>query len=397
MIMSQCDERFVGSSETISQSLHDQILVSPDLRKRHQDIIFRSLQNGTGKLEIPDRFCQPPAGGQTLPIAGTFVPFNERNLCERWSDPSYRAGQYPLLKDIGLNTLILLTGNPGGVCYDSRHYSRLSDTDLVEAVLQESLGLGMEIWIGLPHVEIAWMLQSKTQLIRLLDRSRFLIEEIQEKYGRYDNFHGWYIPYELCNVFVEETEDPSCLPNWVNSIAMCCKLMPGDRPTAIAPYFTVTNGLEAFKGLWERIFRQISMVDIIMMQDSVGIFKEDRLLEIPACFFILKSLAGACGKQLWADIEMFDQQAGVPLDWEPWAANPAPHERMIRQMELVSDSVERIVTFSYFDYMNPAAGSVAAELYRQYYEHLSSYCSNTPYPSGQTEISSAEDFIRQET
>ncbi|HOE11058.1 MAG TPA: DUF4434 domain-containing protein [bacterium] len=395
--MSQCDETFVGPGETVSQSLHDQILVPPNLRKRHQDMIFRSLRNGSQKSAVADRYGRPSAGGRTLPIAGTFVPFHERDLCRRWSDPSYRATQYHLLKEIGLNTLILLTGNLGGVCYDSRYYAHICDTDLVDTVLKESSRLGMEIWIGLPHVEIAWMLQPRIRLTRLLETSRLLIEEIQQQYGQYDNFHGWYIPYELCNVFVEESEDPSCLPHWVNSIAMGCKLMPGDRPTAIAPYFTVTDGPDAFARLWENIVRRLSMVDVIMMQDSVGIFKEDRLLELPLCFRMLKSLAETHGKRLWADIEIFDQQAGVPLDWEPWTADPAPYERVIRQMQLVSEYVERIVTFSYFDYMNPAAGPVAGQLYRQYHQYLTSYDSNTAGRAEETKVSSAGESVRQET
>ena len=239
----------------------------------------------------------------------------------------------------------------------------------------------MKVWIGLPHVEIAWMLQNENSLEHLLLTSRKVSDEIFHRYGSHPCFHGWYIPYELCNVFVTWDGDESRLPRWVNGMAEYCKSISSGKPAAVAPYFTTVSGVQEFARVWEKIFTLLDSVDVIAMQDSVGIFKENRLRNLPAYFSILHELAQTANKELWCDIEVFDQRTGIPLDEERWTAECPSCERIVEQIETVAGFVEKIVTFSFCDYMNPTASPEAQALYEAYKQYASRKTARLPRPT----------------
>ena len=359
----------VSVRKEISESLHDHSLVRPEQRATHREIVRQSL------TDTPRVDAQPLAGatasvGQDLMIEGTFVPLNDPELCARWCDPAYRGRQFQFMRDIGFHTLILLTGNRGGVCYDSKEFDRFLEIDLLEQVLHDAANERMTVWIGLPHVEIAWMIQAPDELHRLLQVSHGVIDEVYKRYGGIDSFYGWYVPYELCNVFVTSNHDESRLPNWINDIASHCKDVSESLPVAVAPYFTTVDGYHEFDRLWREILITLDAVDVVMMQDSVGIFKDERLRELPTYFSRLQGLARAAKKQLWCDVEVFDQRSGIPLDDDAWSAEPPSCTRVLRQIRSVSAYVDRIVAFSYCDYMNPDAGPEARKLYEDYRSYL---------------------------
>ncbi len=367
--MTAHNEKSIQSQAAVSESLHDHSLVHPDLRTLHRDIIYRSLSNYPKHADAGQDLVLQTETIQRK-IEGTFLPFNEKELSERWTNQEFRSRQLRLIRDIGIDSLILLTGNPGGICYKSKIFKDFLNCDLVEQILIDADKLAMDVWVGMPHVEIAWMLQQPDALNRLAEIGGQLLEEIHQNYGHHKSFYGWYIPYELCNVFIQWNGSERHLPQWINKLATRCKELSPNRPVAIAPYFTTVDGPQEFRRLWAQVAAQLDAVDTIMMQDSVGIFKEDRLREIPLYFSILQDICHEHGKQLWADIETFDQQHGIPLDEMAWSAQPPSNERVIRQLEAVSPYVERIVTFTFCEYMNPESGPQARRFYEDYRDYV---------------------------
>lgn len=361
-----------GDVSEASRSLHDQAFVRPELRGLHREIVERSLQNYPKErlLTCARSFPRPEA---ELLIEGTFVPLNDCDVHLRWSEDACRARQLRYLKAIGMDTLIVLTGHLGRVCYPSRYGACSDDTDALERILCEAAELGMRVWVGLPHAEVAWMLLDGGELDRLTAVAHGTIEEIFERYGSHTSFCGWYMPYELCNVFLKWRGDGQHLLNWINGNALHCRSVSGGMPVAVAPYFTTVDDVDEFGHIWRRVFRELSAVDIFMMQDSVGIFKDDRLAEIPAYFSVLEREARVANKRLWADVEVFDQRSGVPLDDNPWEADSPACERVIKQLKTIALFVERIVVYSFCDYMNPEDSPDARRLYEEYRDYFSTH------------------------
>ena len=108
----------------ISESLHDHGLVHPELRDLFQEIILHSLtERPPQSTDLPGR-REPPLHHK-LTIEGTFIPLNDREFCARWSDAGYCVEQLRYMRGIGINTLIILTGNPEASA-TTRRFSRVT-------------------------------------------------------------------------------------------------------------------------------------------------------------------------------------------------------------------------------------------------------------------------------
>ena len=80
----------------------------------------------------------------------------------------------------------------------------------------------------------------------------------------------------------------------------------------------------------------------------------------------LQPVMEAHGVRFWANIEVFDQIHGWPVDEGNWDAIPATLERVLEQLELESPYVEKVVIFEFSHYMSPRLGGKALELYQRY-------------------------------
>jgi hypothetical protein len=98
------------------------------------------------------------------------------------------------------------------------------------------------------------------------------------------------------------------------------------------------------------------------MQDGVGTHRttaEESAL-------VYAALAPVCkkhGARLWADVEIFDQTHGSPVDDKGWSAKAAPLDRVLKQADLASPYVEKTIIFEYLHYMSPR---LKQPLYKQY-------------------------------
>ena len=235
----------------------------------------------------------------------------------------------------------------------------------MEKVLKLSDQNDFKVFIGLPTLMVDWMLAEEEELAEVTSKSAHIAEEIYDRYKKYNSFHGWYIPYELCNVFIRNKPEEKMLPAWIGSLAAECKKVVPEKPVLIAPYFTTTLELDEFENLWSMVLEETG-VDILAMQDSVGVHGDDRLKELGAYFAVLKKVCTRYGVSLWADSEVFHQVAGIPKDNNSWQATPTSVNMLLEQISVLSKYVERIIIFCFSHYMSPQFSKKADKLYIDY-------------------------------
>ncbi|MCX7018094.1 MAG: DUF4434 domain-containing protein [bacterium] len=367
--MSMADKPDNSTTDSLecSDALHYHYLVRNDRRAAYSDIICRSLVNypkerrsDEGNAAAPTRPCD-----NLVPITGSFFVLGDTPDDSHWISPNAMQKELGYMHEIGMDTIVITTGIGDKVCYPSSVLRHAAKSDLLDMLLRQAGSLGMSVFVGLPSLLVDWMIATDEELDRVCSTTRQLAAELAANYGGHKSFHGWYLSYELCNVFIENRSDPRILPAWIGRLRTICKDVAPDKPVMIAPYFTSTMPLERFEALWDMVMDQ-TKVDILAMQDGVGIYGGDRLAEVDAHFSILRKLCDRRMVSLWADLEIFQQISGIPFDQKPWSAIPASVDRLTEQIMALSCHVRKIVMFCFSSYMSPAASQSASMLFDAY-------------------------------
>jgi hypothetical protein len=350
-----------------ADGVHYQYLVKSCRRNAYREIIKKSLTNYPGKGDSASRGCCSPDGirEQPLPVSGTFLILGDRKQDIHWIDKTALNVEFDHMAEVGFDTLFVLTGVSDHVCYPSEIIPHDDREDLLELVLTAAAKHGIQVFVGVPNLLIDWMIATPAELEEVARKTGSLASEIARRYHQYKSFHGWYLPYELSNVFIEESMEEQLLPRWIAALAEQCRRAAAGKPVAIAPYFTTNGDLGRFQALWEMVV-QVVKPDIMAMQDGVGIYGEDRLRELDLYFALFRRICAKSEVTLWADMEIFEQFSGVPIDENAWKAQPARCSRIENQILILSRYVERIVMFSFSHYMSPLCPGHADELYQSY-------------------------------
>ena len=113
-------------------------------------------------------------------------------------------------------------------------------------------------------------------------------------------------------------------------------------------------------------------VDIIAYQDEVGV-RKSRVEETSAFYAGLRKAHDRARRgAIWADLEIFEFENVVYKS----ALLPAPFERVLRQMEAVSQWVDKILVYQYQGMMNKPGSRAfcgspgSTRLYTEYTEWL---------------------------
>ena len=192
------------------------------------------------------------------------------------------------------------------------------------------------------------------------------IEELTNLYGHHSSFYGWYWPNEaFINRYYSE--------EFIRYVNTCSKLARQLRPRArilIAPYGTRVAVPD------DKYAKQLESmdVDIVAYQDEVGVRKSTPD-ETGAYYERLHNAhARVPNRAIWADVEIFEFEGEIYHS----AVNPAPFDRVLRQLEAVSPWVEAVLVYQYLGMMNkPGSQAFAgppesAKLYSDYLHWLKS-------------------------
>ncbi len=318
--------------------------------------VAQLLKENAKMQEIKTHAAPPPYPGQKLGLTGAFM--NMGGVLERYSDPELCRQEMDAMVAIKMDTVIIDTAYPDGAFFSSKLMPSLTNgKDPIENMMAYADKHGMKCYLNTGHLTNDWAFMNPGQAQELLQKNMKFDQELFDRYGKHPSFAGWYINYELCDGLLrsEETRKQIC-PLFAEMADYLKKLTPG-KPVAIAPYFTTNLPPGRFGDLWKDIMLRCH-IDILMMQDSIGAVnvsgsEADRFKHLAAYYGDLHRVCKEIGVQFWTDLEVFRQTHGAPIDTNPWKAQPAPIDRLIRQIEIEQEYVEKIVIFDYPHYLSP--------------------------------------------
>lgn len=304
-------------------------------------------------------------------ITGTWFEFQHHSKaegvywnpqCQEFSDEQWRA-KVKEISELGMDYICLLATALDFEAYfdtDIFKKAKLACDDPIEALLSQadteniSVMLSAGFYGNWLHPDINQ--KSKTVTKRALTA----MNELCEKYGHHKSMQGWYLPDEEgINPYY-----PQRFIDYVNTYSAEAHRLNRDYKVVIGPYGTRLLKAD------DRFVSQLEQLDVdyVAYQDEVGVQKSS-VDETAAFYEALKKAHDKAGRsKLWADIELFDFEGEVyksPLI-------PAPFERIKKQIEAVSDYVEKILCYQYQGLMSkpnsiaPTAGKEAEKLYCDY-------------------------------
>ena len=247
--------------------------------------------------------------------------------------------------------------------YNSKHYEKSTEIkceDPIGVILDEADKLGLRVFVSVGFYSNWWKTFDNMTQESAFTRAFLAMDELHEIYGHHESFYGWYFPdeSEIRYHFDEE------FITYVNRYSEKVRSLNPRYKTLIAPYGTCK--LSADDEYVEQLKRLD--VDFVAYQDEVGVKKttEDKTKEFYKA--LKKAHDKANRSKLWADVEVFTFEGDVYRS----ALLPANIERLKKQLEAVSPSVEEILIFEYQGMFNKP-GTIAfcghpdsIEYYRQY-------------------------------
>jgi hypothetical protein len=339
-----------------------------------RDFLYALGGGGTMVGTLLGSGSPPPTSSLVKPISGSWFEFQHHATVEGvdWNPAlaNFSSDQWDLkIKEIaetGMEYLVLMAT---ALYYRSFYHTkifpvwRLACDDPMEAVLSAADKYGIKFFIGggfygqwdSPGI-VADPVAAKKRLQA--------IDEITRVYGHHKSFYGWYWPNEA---FI----DRHFSNEFIDYVNTCSRLAHQLTPRArimIAPYGTRVAVPD------DQYVRQLESldVDIIAYQDEVGV-RKSRVEETTAFYEGLRKAHDRARRgAIWADLEIFEFENVVYKS----ALLPAPFERVLRQMEAVSQWVDKILVYQYQGMMNkpgsPAfCGSPGStRLYTEYMEWL---------------------------
>lgn len=222
-------------------------------------------------------------------------------------------------------------------------------------LLEEAEKRNMHVWLGLKLSDNWW--SGKLDLQKDCADNLALANELQQHYGSYASFAGWYIPHEL----YPSGALPKSYMNFFRDLTI--GLQKTGKPVSIAPYFGANMSPRDHGRYWERFFKEVPL-DVLMLQDGIGCHRLP-VDQIPVYYKEVYAICKKYNVQFWSDLEVFDQLPG-----EGFSADTADFSRVKQQVLTQTPTVDKIVIFDWPHYMSPTKGAKAKELYDSYVKWL---------------------------
>lgn len=280
-------------------------------------------------------------------LGGTFIQYW---LCSDW-DLERWAQEYEMLKDIGINEVILQytfnskdkytlypTKLPGYTC---------NDVDMISNALTAADSSGMNIRIGLAY-NSDWWNKGSSDIDWLnieAEANKAAAEEIIKLYGHHQSISGWYIPYEFSQFTAPTPETQTNFNNFLKEITTGIK-SKSDKDIMISPFYISIlpwfNSLTTWTNTLQTILKDTS-INIVALQDSIGV-GFNTTSHLADLYSYTKKATDFLGIKLYADTETFTVTSSGNI--------PADIDRIKTQLSIEKSYVEGFLAFSINHYQN---------------------------------------------
>lgn len=183
-----------------------------------------------------------------------------------------------------------------------------------------------------------------------------LASVFKELFSDYVNWKGFYISEEIDDKVWRGKKSEKIISYYLAYISGKLKKLCPDKDVLISAFFRLRTEPEDFAENMHRIF-SLTKIDKILLQDGVGV--DGRLLKFVPLYF--EAFVKVFGKdKVWAVVEVFEQ---VGADNE-FFAKPAASGRVLKQFVNIKNNCDKIVLFSFLDYIHPEKSAKAKALYQ---------------------------------
>ena len=216
------------------------------------------------------------------------------------------------------------------------------------------------------------------------------IESLEERYGSFSSFEGFYIPYEL---YVFKDGKADLVRTLFSTISRHCKEVAPQKEVMISPFFILDQKghlgdfdwaePEEYTAFWMDVLSQ-SSIDILALQDSgehLSFFTMDQRKPF---FAAVKKACDATSTQFWANIETAELQVesyddyvsrfglkthvNDPRTQSSWKA--VSSQKLAQKLAMVRPYTDTAITWGYREFIRPSLGTSAEKTYTEYRQLL---------------------------
>jgi len=321
------------------------------------------------ELEV---YSSPPVFASRRPalLEGAFWAFHYAHWAQQYATDADLAAEVSRAHAIGLDTLILYTGEGGDGSYATvapetgvEQIEAWRGRDPLEAILTRADELSMQVYLGDTAPGGYLHTTPPDDAAPLQERLYRHREQLLARYGKHPSLAGYYVNFEVCPT--NFGNDPAGPARQVQQLAAFVKAhhphLRVIQPVGLyrwqeaqeAAEFVKPEQLERF---WRPFMQAAPDVDVYTVIDGVGTGLAP-LAFTDANQARMRVLCDALGKECWVDVECADFGTYEPM----------PIGRLAASTEVAARHAQRIVTFCYFNYMAPGNGrETSARLYEQY-------------------------------
>jgi hypothetical protein len=263
--------------------------------------------------------------------------------------------------------------------YPSRQF-RSGPMPPLGALLDLADESGMRVLIGLAHEPNYWAqigedpAQVERHLRDLRSRSLQAARELAPLVARRKAFEGWYLSEEIDDLNWRDPARRAVLATHLRAFTSELRTVDARARIAISGFANAGTDLASLEALWVSLLSDTPELGIVLFQDGVGVGKLS-LDELAPVLGAVKRAADGRARELRVVVEVFRQTAGAPIDQQHFAAEPAPLNRIRRQMAIASAFSSSLLAFSVPDYMRAEGPPPMTQLFDQYRrECVSSAC-----------------------
>ncbi|MBE6380838.1 MAG: DUF4434 domain-containing protein [Lentisphaerae bacterium] len=305
-------------------------------------------------------------------ITGTFIDEISHDIPhQNWGEKEWEQ-DFIAMKAIGIDTVIMIR------CYCQRFMTYPSEylikhcggfrppVDLVELYLTLADKYDMDFYFGLYDGGCMFYPWYEGALLKDIDPTKAVIDEVYERYSHHKSFKGWYLNREMSLGGGPQVVDEMLKFNTV--ISQYAKNVSNGMPTMMSPYFSGVKAgwqkpstMEDHYKIWQDLFGELSgSVDIVAFQDGHCDYHE-----LEDYIAMNTELASRFNVKVWTNCESFDRDMPInflPIKWE----------KMLLKLEAARKAgVDKAITFEFSHFMSPnSCYRAAGHLYNRYREYF---------------------------
>ncbi len=278
-------------------------------------------------------------------------------------DSEYWDREFSSMKGLGFDTFIFQFAAHNDIAY---YNTKLFDSSvtIIEEVINKVEKYDFSLILGL---YLSTDFYRSDDYIEVLNNQYKLavsvFDELLEKYGDLSKLKYWYIPQEIESTTFAEKGKREALINFINRMVSYIR-KKSDLPILIAPYFAL-DGIEHFDEWWDSFLDRVS-IDVMAMQDGMGCTRGIKLENLPQYYSVLKRVCAKHNVKLWSTLEIFEYIDAPNYNNKSVRIEPAPFERIKKQIDIETQYVEKVIFFEFAHFMSPQFSDTSRELYNNY-------------------------------